>query len=172
MKTYSMGQAEALTGIPKRTLSAWVVRGVCKPTTDKGYGRSNGKHWSFSDLVGLRVIAELRGQGVSLQRVRKVISKLRSLTGRGSNLRALASAKLVIVGRNDVAVATSAKTLVSLLSGQAMLPGIVLVDVAPSLRDVERRLQRAATKDRTLQGSITTLKQQKAWILGGKRKAA
>lgn len=172
MKTYSMGQAEALTGIPKRTLSAWVVRGVCKPTADKGYGRSNGKHWSFSDLVGLRVIADLRDQGISLQRVRKVISKLRSLTGRGSKLRALAGAKLVVLPGNDIAIASNAKTLLSLLSGQYIMRGIVVVNVDTSLRAVEIRLQRAATKDRTLQGSITTLKQQKAWVIGGKRKAA
>jgi len=172
MKTYSMGQAEALTGIPKRTLSAWVARGVCKPTTDKGYGRSNGKHWSFSDLVGLRVIADLRDQGISLQRVRKVISKLRGLTSRGSDLQALASAKLVVLPGNDIAVATSTKTLVSVLSGQHIMRGIVVVDVETSMRNVQHRMQRAVKQDRTLQGSISALKEQRAWILGGKRKAA
>jgi len=161
-----------LTGIPKRTLSAWVARGVCKPTTDKGYGRSNGKHWSFSDLVGLRVIADLRDQGISLQRVRRVISKLRGLTGRDSNLRALAGAKLVVLPGNDIAVASNARTLLSLLSGQYIMRGIVVVDVDTSLREVEKRLQRAAKQDRTLQGSITALKAQRAWILGGRRKAA
>jgi len=167
-----MGQAEALTGIPKRTLSAWVARGVCKPTTDKGYGRSNGKHWSFSDLVGLRVIADLRDQGISLQRVRKVISKLRGLTSRGSDLQALASAKLVVLPGNDIAVATSTKSLVSVLSGQHIMRGIVVVDVETSMRNVQHRMQRAVKQDRTLQGSIAALKAQRAWILGGKRKAA
>ena len=172
MKTYSMGQASALTGIRTRTLLAWTTRGVCKPTANKGRGRGNGRHWSFSDLVGLRVIKELRDQGISLQRVRKVISKLRGLTSRGSNLQALASAKLVVLPGNDIAVATSTKTLVSVLSGQHVMRGIVVVDVETSLRNVETRLQRAAKTDKSLQGSIAALKQQRAWILGGKRKAA
>jgi len=172
VKTYSMGQAQALTGIHTRTLSAWVARGICKPTADKGQGRGNGKHWSFSDLVGLRVIKELRDQGISLQRVRGVISRLRGLTGRDSNLRALAGAKLVVLPGNDIAVASNARTLLSLLSGQYIMRGIVVVDVDTSLRVVENRLLRAAKQDKALQGSIATLKHQRAWILGGKSNAA
>jgi len=167
-----MTQAESLTGVPKRTLATWVARGVCKPTTDKGYGRSNGKHWSFSDLVGLRVISDLRDQGISLQRVRKVITSLRGLTSRGNDLQALASAKLVITGRNDVSIVTSKKALVSVLSGQQLLPGIVVADLEPSLRDVQQRMQRAVRRDKTLQTSIDSLKQQRAWILEGGQKAA
>jgi DNA-binding transcriptional MerR regulator len=167
-----MGQAEALTGVSKRTLAAWVDRGVLKPTAHKGNGRGNGKHWSFSDLVGLRVIGDLRCQGISLQRVRKVIAKLRTLTGSDSNLQALASAKLVILPGNNVAVAPDAKTLRALLSGQYVMRGIVVVDVAPSLRAVEHHMQRAAKQDCTLQRNIAALKEERAWILGGKSKAA
>jgi len=137
--TFGMTEASRLTGINVRILALWVNRRVVKPSENWGRGRGRGSRWTFSDLVGLRAIARLRQEGVSMQRVRKILEKLRTLTGEDRTLDAIASARLLVMDDGQVVIARSEQEMFELLSGQHRLP--LLVDLEGPTREVEAELR-------------------------------
>src|SRR5258708_39708359 len=68
-----------LTGLTVRQLDTWEHRGFFVPSIRKSQGSGTRRLYSFEDLVQLRLIAHLRLQGVSLQRLRKAVSFLHKL---------------------------------------------------------------------------------------------
>lgn len=61
-------------GVSRRNVSAWLIRGETYGRFQAGDGTSL---LTFSDLVSLKVVAKLRDEGVSSQRVRKLERRLR-----------------------------------------------------------------------------------------------
>lgn len=167
MLSFSTLQANKLSGVPVDTLKYWASTKVAIPSVDKGAGQGKARRWSFTDLLGLRVVASLRDQGVSLQRVRKILPKLKALTRKDSNLAALAGSRLAVLPDGDVAIRRSSEELISLLNSpsQQLMAPIMIMDLDAALRDVESRMLKAAKSDVSVLGSIAVLKQQGAWIL-------
>jgi len=77
---FTMGQATRLSGVPARTIDYWDTSGFLQPTIQQASGKGSTRLWSFDDLVALRVAGHLRGAGISLQALRKVIAHLRDRT--------------------------------------------------------------------------------------------
>jgi DNA-binding transcriptional MerR regulator len=71
---FTAEQVCKLTGLTKRQLRYWDDTGFFSPTTiDEFRGRLFGRIYSFRDVVGLRVIGDLRrAHGVPLQELRKI----------------------------------------------------------------------------------------------------
>ena len=70
--------AAQLTGITLRTLLNWSTRGFFLPSVKRG-GRGLGNHsvYSFQDLVAIRVVDELRAQGIDVRHLRDVVAHIR-----------------------------------------------------------------------------------------------
>lgn len=162
--SFNVRHVTALTGVLAPTLDYWARTGVATPSVDMGRGRSRGKQYTFTELVGVRAIARLRKQDVSLQAVRKILPLLRELTGGGSNLEAFAGARLVALG-DDVALAKSPEALVSLLTtpGQGLMTP-VLLDVGDEVRDVQHNMEQRAASDKHLAAVVTEMKREGAWL--------
>lgn len=77
MEGYPSTVARQLVGVSPKQLSYWAETGLVTPSFASGRGRGSSRLYSFRDLVQLKVVAELLGVGVSLQRVRKAIGYLR-----------------------------------------------------------------------------------------------
>jgi DNA-binding transcriptional MerR regulator len=77
---FLIGQVERFTGVDRRTLDFWDKSGFIVPSLQQGAGRGSQRLWSFDDLVALKVAAQLRALGVSLQALRKVATYLRGRT--------------------------------------------------------------------------------------------
>ena len=155
---FTASQVESISGVGQGTLDYWARTGVAKPAENAGRGRGNGKHYTFTELVGLRAIERLRSQSVSLQAVRRLLPELRRLTDKeGSNLDVLARTRLVILPGRDVAVLTSDAELVSLLTA----PG---QGVMAPVRDVQARMTEAAVSDKQMANAVTELKRGGAWF--------
>jgi uncharacterized protein (DUF433 family) len=75
---FTAEQAAALSGLSERQLSAWARAGFFKPQMESPVsGAAFGRVYSFKDVVGLRVLAQLRKRHkVSLQQLRRVAAKL------------------------------------------------------------------------------------------------
>ena len=71
---FTAEQVCKLTGLSKRQLRYWDDTGFFSPTTIEGArGRPFGRIYSFRDVVGLRVIGDLRNlRGIPLQELRKI----------------------------------------------------------------------------------------------------
>lgn len=73
---YSARLAARLASITTRKLRYWGQQGLVRPSVYDA-PRSGRDLYSYTDLVQVRAVAELRRQGASLQKVRKAIDWLR-----------------------------------------------------------------------------------------------
>lgn len=79
MRAFTAERVQALTRVTLRQLQYWDERNFVRPSLTSRQGRGRKRLYSFQDLVALKVTADLRRQGVSLQEIRKVADHLRSL---------------------------------------------------------------------------------------------
>ncbi len=80
-KGFSTTQVERLTSIGAKTLHFWDRSGFISPSIVQANGTGSRRIYSFRDLVALRVAAQLRDAGISLQSLRKVVLALQDMHG-------------------------------------------------------------------------------------------
>lgn len=116
MDGFKTPQVATLSGVNANTLHYWAKSGFVTPSIAKARGTGTRRLWSFRDVCALRVAAELRAAGISLQSLRKVVKHLQRVKGLDSHSDLLAGTYLVVdrEGR-DVYEATREELLVSLL---------------------------------------------------------
>jgi DNA-binding transcriptional MerR regulator len=66
----------SILGLTRMQLSHWDKTGVVKPTVG-ATGKGTRRGYTFQDLIQLRVAKKLREDGISLQKIRKVLAWLR-----------------------------------------------------------------------------------------------
>lgn len=80
MEGFTVSQVERLTGVNRKTLHFWDHSGFLSPSLQRAHGTGSRRLYSFRDLVALRVAAQLRKAGISLQSLRAVTERLKTLT--------------------------------------------------------------------------------------------
>lgn len=161
--SYTSGQVMKLADVSKENLKYWTQTKIAAPSVEQGIGTGNRKRWSFTDVLGLRVIARLRQQEVPLQRVRAILPNLRKWTKQPDNLAALASCRLVVLDK-DVAIVENNKELISVLDGQHLIAPVVM-KLRDALVDVENNMVKLAKSDQVMAASVTALKENNLWEL-------
>lgn len=78
-RAFTSEKVLALTGASKRQLQYWDEEGFLSPSLRRREGKGRRRLYTFRDLVSLRVVAQLRQAGISLQLIRKVVEHLRGL---------------------------------------------------------------------------------------------
>src|SRR4051812_34731646 len=78
--SFTAGEAVRLTGVAYKTLDYWAKSGFLVPSIAAAAGTGAWRAYDFEDLVALKVAVRLRGAGVSLQALRRVVAHLQ---GRG-----------------------------------------------------------------------------------------
>jgi uncharacterized protein (DUF433 family)/DNA-binding transcriptional MerR regulator len=76
---YSYDRASQLSGIPQRTLHDWARAGIVVPDFDD----SRPKHWSYRDLVFLRLVAWLRAMHMPREAASRRMQRIRQLLEQG-----------------------------------------------------------------------------------------
>jgi len=67
-------------GVEQSLLSYWIKTGLVSPSIKKGKqgdSKTSTSLWSFNDLLEIQTILYLRGHGLSMQRVRKILKRIR-----------------------------------------------------------------------------------------------
>lgn len=121
-----------------------------------------GKRWTTGDIVGLTAIKLLRDNGVSMQRLLKVIARLKKVRGRSSSIRALLGTQLVILSNGDVALAKGDE-LLNLVSGQQLMALTFPVDLA--VKEMQTRMMKAAEKDDGIDMACFEQECEGEWLL-------
>ncbi|MFN8521127.1 MAG: DUF433 domain-containing protein [Chloroflexota bacterium] len=133
---YSSRLAARLANITTRKLRYWGGQGLVRPSVFDA-PRGGQDLYSYTDLVQIRAVAELRRQGASLQKVRKAIEWLREQMADGEDwhtktLRTDGRDVFAFVGPGDVYSAANQP-------GQRVFD-VVLGDLEQGLSDVGREL--------------------------------
>ena len=79
IRAFTVEKVLRLTGLTKRQLQYWDEQDFVPPSLSARAGRGRRRLYAFRDLVSLRVAADLRRNGVSLQEIRKLDRHLREL---------------------------------------------------------------------------------------------
>lgn|SRR3990167_2109006 len=77
MQNFSSKLVSQIIRASYRQLQYWDETGLVKPSINQPSGKGTVRIYSFTDLIQLKVLKELRGEGVSLQKIRRCLSYLR-----------------------------------------------------------------------------------------------
>lgn len=94
---YSGSQAAAIVGITYRQLDYWARTDLVRPSLNDAHGSGTRRHYSYRNLLELKMVKSLLDAGIKLEAVREVFSFLRSNTDES-----ITSAHLVISGSSVV----------------------------------------------------------------------
>jgi DNA-binding transcriptional MerR regulator len=79
VRAFTSEKVMALTGLSARQLQYWDEQRFLSPSLRRREGRGRRRLYDFRDLVSLRVAADLRRDGISLQLIRAAVRHLRDL---------------------------------------------------------------------------------------------
>jgi DNA-binding transcriptional MerR regulator len=108
--------------VSQRCLDYWDEKGLVTPSVNVASGKGSERRYSFRDLLKLRVVRELRGAGLSLQKIQKAI---RALSRRTDD--PLADFRLITDGRRLHRVTDDPKVVEDVLSGGQMVFAVVAI---------------------------------------------
>lgn len=141
---FSSRRAGDLAGITGAQLHAWASAEVAVPSIDPGFRQGRPKKWSFSDVVGLRILRELIGAGMPMHMQANVLPALRHFMTVHPGLNGIARARLVLYGNGDVVVTDDEAQLGELVSNAlGTILRALVIDVGPAVREVEKSMRRA-----------------------------
>jgi DNA-binding transcriptional MerR regulator len=96
-KGYSGSQAAKVVGITYRQLDYWARTDLVRPAINEAQGSGSRRHYSYRNLLELRMIKSLLDAGIKLEAIREVFNFLRS-----NSVEAITSAHLVISGASVI----------------------------------------------------------------------
>jgi DNA-binding transcriptional MerR regulator len=89
-KEFSTVEAARYAKVPYASVDYWARTKLVVPTLAEAKGTGTERRYSFSDLVALRVVRELRAEGIPTQALRKAVGYVREVKYPLSECRLLA----------------------------------------------------------------------------------
>ncbi|MCP4436309.1 MAG: MerR family transcriptional regulator [Actinomycetia bacterium] len=125
---FSGRKTAEVVGISYRQLDYWARTDLVRPSLADAKGSGTRRRYSYRDLLELKVIKQLLDSGLKLESVRDVFAYLREQLGED-----IATANLVINGKNSVVVASGDELIDVLNAGQGVFNVLALGGVKDDL---------------------------------------
>ncbi len=126
---YSGSQAASIVGISYRQLDYWARTDLIRPGISDARGSGSRRHYSYRNLLELRMIKNLLDAGIRLEAIREVFDYLRA-----NSDEAITSAHLVISG-SSVVLCRGEDLLDVVRKGQGVLNLLPLAQVKEQIDD-------------------------------------
>lgn len=105
MLNYNSKLVSKVTNASFRQLDYWDRTGLVKPSVQAAVGKGIPRLYCFTDIIQIKTVTTLRGQGISLQKIRRCIAYLGAHLPEIENplgeLRLLTDGKTIFVLTND-----------------------------------------------------------------------
>lgn len=125
-----IGMVSKLTGASRRQLTYWHETGLLTPS-----GKATGhRRYTFPDIVAVKTVVALRGQGCALQKIRKAVSYLRRHYPKDISADVLSSLTLLTDGK-IVYMRTDMNEIMEVVSRQTVL---WVVNVGRLIQEAQR----------------------------------
>ena len=128
-KTFSGTQAADVVGITYRQLDYWARTDLVRPDVNDAKGSGSRRHYSYRNLLELRMVKSLLDAGIKLESVRDVFAYLRSHVDDD-----ITSAHLVIEG-SSVILCRGDELIDVVRRGQGVLNLLPLAQVKDQVDD-------------------------------------
>jgi DNA-binding transcriptional MerR regulator len=137
---YTAAAARRIVKISQRCLDYWDQRGIVTPSGEKAEGKGSQRRYSYDDLLKLSVVKRLRQTGLSLQKIRKGLAKLRkNVLDEDPLLREV----LVTDGKSLHQVTPNPAAVKDILAGGQLVFSVVAVgQIDQSLRESVVKIER------------------------------
>ncbi len=126
---YRAPQVCRLVGITYRQLDYWARTDLLKPSVQDARGSGSQRHYSFTDVVQLKVIKRLLDAGMSLKKIRQAVEILRQQLRKS---RPLGEVTLLSDG-HTIYAAHNADELIDVLNGGQ---GVFAIAVGPVQKEL------------------------------------
>jgi DNA-binding transcriptional MerR regulator len=136
---YSAAAARKIVGVSQRCLDYWDERGIVVPSGQRATGKGSERRYSYEDLLKLSVVKRLREAGLTLQKIRKGLSKLR----KDASARDPLVAEVLITDGNAFHRVTNDPSAVEdiLANGQLVFSVVAIGRIDQNLRESVIRLE-------------------------------
>ena len=124
MDAYNTATVASVLDVSLRKLGHWDKKNLVKPSVSCAAGRGSRRLYSFLDIVELRTVQALREDGISLQKIRKVVAFLRKNLGKVK--RPLAGLEFLTDGVSVFVLTKDAKTVMDALAGGQLVHAVPL----------------------------------------------
>jgi predicted RNase H-like HicB family nuclease len=146
-----------ITGVSRMQLQHWHRTGIVRPSIRIGAGKGSRSEYSFRDLVQLKVAKRLRGEGISLQKIRKALEYLRK---NFPDVKApLAELRFLTNGEDLFVLTEDPRVILDALKGQFVLSfaiGEIIAGVRGSIKSLEiPREEKVLVQNRTFTAVLT-----------------
>lgn len=136
-----------LAGATVRQARCWGKTGVLRPS-----GKATGhRRYTFPDLVALKMIKGLRGQGLSLQKIRKATAFLRKNYPKNGDSRLLASLTLLTDGQ-AVFLLSDENEIRQVMTNQVIIWAVAVGRLIQETREQTDRLPVGRTEEVQVRG--------------------
>ena len=139
-ESYSSAAVWKILGVSQRCLDYWNQIDLVRPSLEAGAGKGSLRQYSFDDLLRLAVVKNLRQAGLSLQKIKKGVDRLKK---RSPGNDPLLSELLITDGKNLHRVTKAAGAVEDVLAGGQLVFAVVAVgQIDRQLREKIIRLGR------------------------------
>lgn len=135
---HSAAKAARLSGLSRAMVDYLCRTGIVEPTCDCERGHGNARHYSFGDVVALRLVKRLSLSGVSILRLKGAMTRLRTVHPQ-IQLTSLPASHVVTDG-TDLYLCEPGQQIESLLNGQYAFAFVV------ELSNIQREVAEAVRK--------------------------
>ena len=145
IKLFKSLQVREIIGLTRRQMQYWASTSLIVPgyTTQGGHAR-----YTFEDLVTFKTSKKLLSAGVSVQKIRKVVSRLKEVLPKVKR----PLSELILVVTDDVILVFYENTVFEAITGQQWI--LELGEIQRDIEKWEKRLQGLKKYRRVPQGSV------------------
>jgi len=154
---FSGSQAAAIVGITYRQLDYWARTDLVRPAINEAQGSGSRRHYSYRNLLELRMVKSLLDAGIKLEAIREVFDFLRS-----NSVEAITSAHLVISG-TSVILCKGDELVDVVRKGQGVLN---LLPLAQVKEQVDGRIVDLSFEPSQSEGLGATSRMQRSRLVG------
>lgn len=111
---FSTNKVSAMTGVSARKLRWWEEQRLIKPGALPSRNSGQTRRYTLQDLICIIIIKELRDRGVSLQKIRKSVDRIKGTGVKNplSQLRVACLANRVVFKKGDNYLEISGQTVI------------------------------------------------------------
>lgn len=140
MDVFSSKAVSRIVGVTLRQIQYWDEQGFIRPSVKLAGGRGTKRLYSFSDLIQVKVIKDLTERGLSLHKIRRCLTHLKSYSPQ--RVPPLQSFKYITDGESLFVLTSDKNKILDIMNRQFVFS----LSIGNLVKDLNGRVERTARR--------------------------